>query len=92
MFNIQKHFDLGSLTVILITLVLFVLAIFEKGLTHDVLLEAGVFLVSAKLILMVYRNSVSANSIHAKLDDIYRALQDPSSAAPRLSAQDPHEV
>ena len=83
MFNIQKHFDLGSLTVILITLVLFVLALFEKGLTHDVLLEAGVFLVSAKLILMVYRNSVSANLIHAKLDDFYRALHDHSSAAPQ---------
>ena len=42
----RQHFDLGSLIVIIITFVLFALALFTKGFTHDLLLEAGVFLVS----------------------------------------------
>jgi len=41
-----------SVLVIILTFVFFVLALFTKGLTHDMLLEAGVFLVSVKLILM----------------------------------------
>lgn len=44
-----------SALVIILTFVLFVLALFTKGLTHDMLLEAGVFLVSAKLIIMTYK-------------------------------------
>lgn len=44
-----------SALVILLTFVFFVLALFTKGLTHDLLLEAGVFLVSAKLIIMAYK-------------------------------------
>ena len=47
-----KHFDVGSVFVIIITFVLFALALFTKGFTHDLLLEAGVFLVSVKLIIM----------------------------------------
>jgi len=44
-----------SALVIILTFVFFVLALFTKGLTHDMLLEAGVFLVSAKLIIMTYK-------------------------------------
>lgn len=47
-----RHIDSASLTVVIITFVLFAAAIVEKGLTHDLLLEAGVFMVSVKLILM----------------------------------------
>lgn len=54
----EKHFDTGSMIVIIITFVLFVLALFNKGFTNDFLLEAGVFLVSVKLIKMAYKNSV----------------------------------
>ena len=73
--NIGKHFDARTLLVIAITLVLFVVALFTTGLTHDLLLEAGVFLVSVKLILMGYKNSVSNDSIQQKLDEIHSALQ-----------------
>jgi hypothetical protein len=45
--------DLGTIVIIGITFLLFVLALFEKGFTHDMLLEAGVFLVSVKLIIIV---------------------------------------
>ena len=55
--KVRAPFDPGSLVVIAITLVLFAWALFEKGLTHDLLLEAGVFMVSVKLIIMSYKNA-----------------------------------
>jgi len=47
----MKYIDTASLSVIAITLVLFGLALFLTGFTHDLLLETGVFLVSVKLII-----------------------------------------
>ena len=70
----SKHFDMGSLAVIAITFVLFVAALFTKGLTHDMLLEAGVFLVSVKLILMAYQNSVTSKALFKDLQEIKRVL------------------
>lgn len=58
-----------------ITLVLFVVALFTVGLTHDLLLEAGVFLVSVKLILMAYKSSVANHSTQEKLDEIHSAVR-----------------
>jgi len=58
-----------------ITLILFVAALFTKGFTHDLLLEAGVFLVSVKLILMAYKNSVATANVQEKLDKIQATLQ-----------------
>ena len=69
-----KYFDTGTIIVILVTVLLFVLAIFVKGLTHDLLLEAGVLLVSTKLILMAYRNSLNYNDIKKDLDYIKTML------------------
>ena len=68
--NLLKNLGLGSLVVILITLVLFVLALFLKGFTHDLLLEAAVFLVSVKLIILSYKNSQGVESIQQKLEVI----------------------
>ena len=68
----KKHLDLGSIIVILITLALFIVALFVKGFTHDLLLEAGVFLVSVKVIMMAYQNSVHANEIIREI----KALKD----------------
>lgn len=70
MLNYRKYLGSGTLLVILITLILFVLALFMKGFTHDVLLEAAVFLVSVKLIIVSYRNSQGVESIQQKLDVI----------------------
>lgn len=47
-----SHLDNWSVMVIALTLLLFVLALFIAGSAHALLLEAGVLLVSAKLILM----------------------------------------
>ncbi|MDB6046690.1 MAG: hypothetical protein JWM63_5241 [Gammaproteobacteria bacterium] len=73
--NARNRFDPWSLLVILFTLALFLIALFTKGITHDLLLEAGVFLVSVKLILMGYKNSASNDSIQQKLDEIRSAVQ-----------------
>ena len=71
----MKHFDAGSLVVIMITFVLFVSALFFTGLTHDILLEAGVFLVSVKLIMMAYKTSVASNNIQNELNNIKELLK-----------------
>jgi len=73
--KVRAPFDPGSLVVIAITLVLFVWALFEKGLTHDLLLEAGVFIVSVKLIIVSYKNSLMAATIGRKLDAIVAELK-----------------
>ena len=72
--QIQKHLDMWSRLVILVTLVLFVAALFFKGFGHDLLLEAGVFLVSIKLIMMAYKNSVAAAEVVGRLDALQQAL------------------
>jgi len=72
----KRHFDTGSMIVIIITFVLFVLALFTTGFTHDLLLEAGVFLVSVKLIMMAYHNSVSSKELKNELREIKLILKD----------------
>ena len=69
------HFDAGSLIVIVITFILFVIALFTKGFTHDLLLEAGVFLVSVKLILMAYRNNANNRILSKELAEIKQYLR-----------------
>jgi len=70
----NNHIDSGSLIVALVTLLLFVAALFTKGLSHDLFLEAGVFLVSAKIIIMAYKNSVAVGHLDEKLDRILAEL------------------
>ena len=70
----RKHLDLSTQVTLAITLVLFVVALFEKGFTHDLLLEAAVFLVSAKLVLLSYKASVNNDAIGDQLGEMTRAL------------------
>ena len=70
----NKHFDFGSVIVILITFVLFLVALFVKGLTKDMLLEAGVLLVSIKLIMMAYKTSVENKELKQELGEIKRMI------------------
>jgi hypothetical protein len=71
----KGHFDIGSIVVIVITFVLFAVALFVKGFTHDLLLEIGVFLVSVKLIMMAYKNSVNGRQIRDELREIKRLIK-----------------
>ena len=75
MLNYRKHFDLTSLAVFVITLAFFIMALFTKGLTHDLLLEAAVFLISVKLIIMAYKSAIAAGVTNKRLDDIYKLVQ-----------------
>ncbi len=71
----KRHFDTGSIVVIFITLVLFGVALVVKGFTHDLLLEAGVFLVSVKLVLMSYKNSIAGISLQKRTDEILEIVR-----------------
>jgi len=71
-----KHFDVPTIIVIIITFVLFVVSLFTKGLTHDLLLEAGVFLVSVKLIMMGYNNSVTTQKVLKELEEIKGSIKE----------------
>ena len=72
----MKYFDAGTITVIAATFALFALALFFTGLTHDLLLEAGVFLVSVKLILMSYKSKVASDNLHKELAEIRSLIQE----------------
>lgn len=71
----KKHIDALSGLVIAITFLLFSLALFFKGFTHDLLLEAGVFLVSVKLIIAAHKQSVFDATVRCRLDEISAALR-----------------
>ena len=72
--NFLRHLDIVSQLVIVTTFVLFVVALFIKGLGHGLLLEAGVFLVSVKLIMMAHKNSLLAKDLDNPLDRIGATL------------------
>lgn len=85
--DIGEHLDLGSRIVIVVTFVLFAAAAWAQGLGHDLLLEAGVFLVSVKLILMAYKNSVANRLIDRRLDRIEALLTQSADDKPASSAR-----
>jgi hypothetical protein len=70
----SKHLDRSTQITLAVTLVLFVVALFEKGFTHDLLLEAAVFLVSAKLVLLSYKASVNNDVLAGQLAEMSRSL------------------
>ena len=75
MASILRHLDRGSQLIVFVTFVLFFTALFVKGLGHDILLEAGVFLVSVKLIIITYKNGVTAADISGRLARLERTLE-----------------
>jgi hypothetical protein len=77
--KIKEYVDTGTLAVMLITLALFVAAVFIKGFTHDLLLETGVFLVSVKLIIMSYKNEKSNEELKNELKEIKQMLKNKKS-------------
>jgi Na+-translocating ferredoxin:NAD+ oxidoreductase RnfE subunit len=73
--SLWSYFDPLSMVVIALTLVLFVIALFVNGFTHELLQECGVFLVSVKLIMMSHKNGVSAKHAEEQLEKIQSMLQ-----------------
>jgi hypothetical protein len=74
--TVWSYFDPLSMVVIVLTLLLFGIALFVKGFTHELLQECGVFLVSVKLIMMSHKNAVSARVAEERLAKIQDLLQD----------------
>jgi hypothetical protein len=72
--NIHKK-DPWTLVVMVVTLLLFIGSLITKGLTHDLLLETGVFLISVKLIIMAYKNRVTADAIQGQLQEIKAMIE-----------------
>ena len=70
MFGIRERFDPASFVVIFLTFILFTVALFVKGFTHDILLKAGVLLVSVKLIMMSSKITDTSEAIVEKLSGI----------------------
>jgi hypothetical protein len=66
--------DPWALIIIVMTLVLFLLALILQGFTHDLLLEAGVFLVSVKLIVMAKKNAETESRMELHLTEIKELL------------------
>jgi hypothetical protein len=60
-----------------------VAALYFTGFTHDLRLEAGVFLVSVKLILMSYKNKVASADLHKELAEIRSLIQAMNGASKR---------
>jgi len=73
--TLLEHSDPWSIVVIVLTFVLFIVALFIKGFTHELLVEAGVFLVSLKLILMSHKNSMLARKTDEHLQEIQDLLR-----------------
>ena len=73
--SVWSYLDPLSIVVIVLTLVLFVIALFVNGFTHDLLQECGVFLVSVKLIMMSHKNGISARHAEEQLASIQNRLE-----------------
>jgi hypothetical protein len=72
---IFKSPDPWTTIIIVLSFGLFVVALFVKGFTHDLLLEAGVFLVSVKLILMAKKNREAEERMEWRLAQIEELLR-----------------
>lgn len=74
----MKYFDSWSILVIVTTFLLFSISLFFTGLTHALFLEAGVFLVSVKLIMMAYKGEKNTRRIKTELEEIKVLLKQSS--------------
>jgi hypothetical protein len=75
-----KSSDPWSGVVVVLTVGLFVVALFVKGFTHALFLETGVLLVSIKLILMAQKIAKTEESLQQHLTRIEQLLRAPSDA------------
>lgn len=69
--NIERA---STITIILITLALFIAAVFTTGITHDIFLVAAVFLVFVKVIFLTIRTNTTTNNTLKQLESIKTLL------------------
>lgn len=83
--------DRASAAVIVLTFGLFVAALLVKGLTHDLFLESGVLLVSAKLILNTYHTEEHTRRLEERIDHMLSLMRTLAHEHPgQSSAEDRH--
>ena len=78
----RKPLDAPLILVATATAALFAAALFVKGITHDLFLEAGILLLSIKVLMMMRKTHQDAEHLDHKLDSILDRLD-------RLSAPKP---
>jgi hypothetical protein len=70
----NKSSDPWSIIIIIVTVALFILALFVKGFTKGLLVECGVLMVSIKLILMAKKTVELEENLERRLDRIEMLL------------------
>ena len=73
--KLRERLDMGSMAVIVITFTLFVVSLFQKGLTHEILVDTGIFLVSVKLIVMSFKNNLYMKDLNQQLEEIKKLIK-----------------
>ena len=73
--KLRERLDMGSMAIIFITFTLFVVSLFQKGLTHEILVDTGIFLVSVKLIVMSFRNNLYMKDLNQQLEEIKKLIK-----------------
>lgn len=68
--KVLRFLNPAKIFIAILTIVLFVVAVFVKGFTSDLLLEVAVFLVSAKLVLMAQNNAETNHRLEQQLVEI----------------------
>ncbi len=71
----KKLLDTGNLIVVVLTIILFIVAIFLKGFTKDLLLEAGVLLVSIKLIFFANKQIIFDREVMSRFDELKKEIE-----------------
>jgi predicted DNA-binding transcriptional regulator len=72
--QMNKSSDPWSIIIIILTVALFILALFVKGFTKGLLVECGVLMVSIKLILMAKKTAEIEENLERRLDRIEKLL------------------
>ena len=70
----KKYLSITDMIVIIVTALLFVIALFMKGFSKELLLEVGILLVSIKLILMNHKSASANEKIFEELNQIKKRL------------------
>ena len=71
----DNRLDFGSAFIIVITFILFVVSLFVKGLSHEILLDSAVFLVSVKIIIMSFKNESYIKELSKQLEEIKKLIK-----------------
>jgi hypothetical protein len=79
--------DIGSTITVGLTFLLFAVSVMKKGLTHELLQEAAVFLVSVKLIIGTAHARLTQKEMNRKLSLIEDAVRGHDFASERNQSE-----